>query len=420
MTTPLLTLEDLGLDRLRGVATLVRVDFNVPLAGGAVSDDTRLVEALPTLRELAGAGARLLLCSHHGRPKGQRNPKYSLEPVAKRLGELLATPVRFAADCVGEPARAAAAALAPGELALLENLRFHPGEEANDPAFAGALAELAEAYVDDAFGAAHRAHASVVGVPERLGPNGRKAAGRLMVREVEALERLLGSPARPFVAVIGGAKIEGKIDTLENLLPRLDRLVVGGGMANTFLAAQGRELGRSLVERDRVELAGDLLRRAAARGVEVVLPVDLVVTDDLELASAVRTVAADAVPAEAMAVDVGERSRELFARAVADAGTVFWNGPMGVFEKPPFAAGTRAVAQAVAASPGFTVIGGGETVAAANVAGVADRIGHVSTGGGASLELLGGKTLPGVAVLGRDRAAGATARRDASASGDAR
>ena len=394
----LLQLEDLDLPTLQNLPILVRVDFNVPMKEGKLLDDTRLVEALPTLRELTAAGARLLLCSHCGRPKGERNPKYSLQPAAERLAELLGRPVSFAADCIGEPAAAAAEQLAPGGVALLENLRFHAGEEDNDPAFAKALAAPARAYVDDAFGSAHRAHASVTGVLQYLP---RKAAGRLMVREVEALSRLLGEPERPFAAILGGAKIEGKIDTLENLLPRLDVLMVGGGMANTFLAAHGYDLQASLVERDRLELASDILGRAAERGIEFLLPTDLVVADSLEAPTEVRTVPADAVPAGCLALDIGPETRAAFAAAIASAKTLFWNGPLGVFEKPPFDVGTRAVAQALAGCAGFTLIGGGETVAAAHQAGVADRLGHVSTGGGASLEFLAGRSLPGVAALAR-------------------
>ncbi|HRC85577.1 MAG TPA: phosphoglycerate kinase [Thermoanaerobaculia bacterium] len=392
----LLTLEDLDLAQLHGVRVLTRVDFNVPIADGKVMDDTRLTEVLPTLSELAAAGARVVLVAHQGRPKGQPNPKYSLKPAADRLAELIGKPVAFAADCVGEPAASAVAALKPGGLCLLENLRFHPGEEANDAAFAGELARLGEAYVDDAFGAAHRAHASTVGAAALLP---RRAAGRLLVKEVTALSRLLGSPERPFAALLGGAKIEGKIDTLSNLLPRLDRLMVGGGMANTFLAAQGKDLQRSLVETERLELARSILEQAAERGVEVLLPTDLVVTDDLETPQRIETVAADAVPAGCLAVDVGPETRRAFAAAIATSRTLFWNGPLGVFEKPPFDAGTSAVAQALAGCQGFTVLGGGETVAAAHRAGVAEQVSHVSTGGGASLEFLAGRVLPGVAAL---------------------
>jgi phosphoglycerate kinase len=390
------TLEDLGLDRLGGTVVLVRVDFNVPLEDGRVGDDTRIVEALPTIRELSAAGARLLLASHCGRPKGERNPKYSLAPVATRLGELLGRPVAFAADCVGEPAERAAASLGDGGVALLENLRFHAGEEKNDPAFARDLAAPAAAYVDDAFGAAHRAHASITGVLDHLP---RSAAGRLLVREVEALSRLLGEPERPFAAILGGAKIEGKIDTLDNLLPRLDLLMVGGGMANTFLAARGADLKASLVERDRLELAREILARAAKAGIEVLLPSDLVAADSLESPTDVRAVAADELPDGFLALDVGPATRAAFAAAIARARTLFWNGPLGVFEKPPFDAGTRATARALADCAGFTLIGGGETVAAARQAGVVARLGHVSTGGGASLEFLAGKPLPGVVAL---------------------
>ncbi|QQR74674.1 MAG: phosphoglycerate kinase [Holophagales bacterium] len=394
--TRMLTLEDLDLGSLDGVPVLVRVDFNVPMKEGRVLDDTRLVEALPTLRELVAAGAKLLLCSHCGRPKGERNLKYSLRPAAERLGELLGKPVAFAEDCLGEPVARVVAELPAGGVAVLENLRFYPGEEKNDPEFARALAAPARAYVDDAFGSAHRAHASVTGVLPHLP---RKAAGRLMVREVEALGRLLGEPDRPFAAILGGAKIEGKIDTLENLLPRLDILMVGGGMANTFLAAQGHDLKASLVERERLDLARQILARATERGIEMLLPVDLVVTDSFDNPQRIETVTASAVPDGMLAVDVGPETRRRFAAAVGQARTLFWNGPLGVFEKPPFDAGTRAVAEALASCPGFTVIGGGETVAAAHQAGVAGRLGHVSTGGGASLEFLAGRELPGVAAL---------------------
>jgi len=395
----LLTLEDLDLASLAGRRVLVRVDYNVPMKDGSVMDATRLEESLPTLRELIAAGARVLLASHCGRPKGEPNPKYTLRPVAARLAELLGAPVAFAEDCVGEPAERAATALADGGVCLLENLRYHAGEEKNDATLAERLAALVGvdgAYVDDAFGSAHRAHASVVGVPSRIA---RKAAGRLLVREVVALGRLLGAPEKPFAAVLGGAKIEDKIDTLENLLPRLDVLMVGGGMANTFLVAQGHDLKASLFEPDRLELARTILARAAAQGSEVLLPTDVVVTDDLGNPTRVETVGVDAVPAGMKAVDVGPRTAAAFAEAIARARTLFWNGPLGVFEKPPFDAGTRAVAAAVGASPAFTVAGGGETIAAARQAGVLARLGHVSTGGGASLEFLAGKTLPGVAIL---------------------
>lgn len=396
----LLQLEDLGSDDLSGVPTFVRVDFNVPLSdSGEVTDTTRLEEALPTIRELSEAGACLLLASHCGRPRGSRNPRYSLRPVARKLVELLGRPVRFVEDCVGEPVRDVLDVLEPGGVCLLENLRFHAGEKANDPDFARQLAEPCEAYVDDAFGTAHRAHASVVGVAELFE---RRAAGRLMAREVHALGKLLDAPDRPFVAILGGAKIEGKIDTLKNLLPRLDALLLGGGMANTFLAAKGSHMADSLVEYDRVDVARDILAEAEEHGVEVMLPEDLIVTTDLDAPGPGMPVSAGRVPQGQKAVDVGSSTRLRFAAKIAEAGTLFWNGPLGVFEKPPFDEGTNEVADALADCPGFTVVGGGETVAAVRRAGVVDRLGHVSTGGGASLDFLAGKTLPGVAVLQRE------------------
>jgi phosphoglycerate kinase len=390
----LLTLEDLP--PLKGKCVLVRVDFNVPLADGQVKDATRLEESLPTLRELLAAGGRLLLVSHCGRPKNGPDPRFSLRPVASKLAELLGRPVGFAEDCVGPVAERAAAALSDGDLCVLENLRFHAGEEKNEPAFVEQLARLATVYVGDAFGSAHRAHASVVGVAERIGV---RAAGRLLAREVKALTHLLGDVKRPFVGILGGAKIEGKIETLENLLPRLDVLLLGGGMANTFLAAQGFDLKSSLVERERVELAKSIMAAAVARGTKVVLPQDVVVADSFEAPTEIRTVAVDAIPDKFMALDVGSLTRQAFIAECGVAGTLFWNGPLGVFEKPPFHEGTQQVAAGLALCAGFTVVGGGETVAAVNQAGVADQISHVSTGGGASLELLAGRILPGVAVL---------------------
>jgi phosphoglycerate kinase len=390
------TLDDLDPAALAERRVFVRVDFNVPLKEGRVTDATRLEEALPTIRELQKARARVLLASHCGRPKGKPDPKYTLRPVASKLAELLDCEVSFASDCIGDSARSASAALEPGGVCLLENLRYHAEEEANDPGFAAALAQLAEVYVDDAFGAAHRAHASIVGVPARLE---RKAAGRLLVREVEALSKLLGAPEKPFAALLGGAKIADKTETLENLLPRLDLLLVGGGMANTFLRARGFDLQASLVEEEAVELAGDILARAEKRGIEVFLPSDLVVADDLAEPGRIETVAADAIPADMKALDIGPATRRQFAQALKRARTLFWNGPLGVFEVPPFDAGTREVAAALAEARAYTVCGGGETVAAARQAGVLDKIDHVSTGGGAALEFLAGRELPGVAVL---------------------
>lgn len=399
---PIHTLDDFAANELENRRVLMRVDFNVPFDTAAdgqrqVMDATRLEEALPTIRELLAARARLVLMSHCGRPSGKPDDEFSLRPVAEKLGQLLGQPVGFAADCVGEVARRAVQATEPGSVLLLENLRFHPGEKANQADFAAELAEHGEIYVNDAFGAAHRAHASVVGVAEKIE---RRAAGRLLVREVEALGRLLEAPEKPFVGILGGAKISGKIDTLLNLLPRLDVLLLGGGMANTFLVA-GRELNLadSLVEPERYELAREILARAAAADTEVLLPTDLIVTDDFANPQRVEQVAADAVPAGMLAVDIGEDSRRRFASAVAKAGTLFWNGPLGVFEKPPFDAGTEAIAESLATCPGFTVVGGGETVAAVRRAGVEQQLGHVSTGGGASLELLAGKSLPALEVL---------------------
>ncbi|HKI87028.1 MAG TPA: phosphoglycerate kinase [Thermoanaerobaculia bacterium] len=391
-------LEDLGLDRLRGVAVFVRVDFNVPLADGRVADATRIEAAIPSLNVLRQAGARLVLASHLGRPKGKPDKALSLEPVAEKLGEILGQSVAFAPDSIGAPARAVVAQLGPGGICLLENLRFHAGEKANDPDFAAALADLAEAYVDDAFGTAHRAHASVVGVPEKLS---RKAAGRLLMGEISALSRLVDDPARPFFAVLGGAKISDKAATLSHLLGRLDKVFLGGGMANTLLAAQGLELADSLVERDSLELAREILAHASERGCELVLPTDLVVTDDLDHPQRIETVSVDAVPAGTKAVDVGPASIRAITAALPAAATLFWNGPLGVFEKPPFDKATVAVAAAVAAAPGYSVIGGGETLAAADRAGARESIDHVSTGGGASLEFLAGETLPGIAALER-------------------
>lgn len=394
--TDLYTLEDLDLGSLEGIPTLVRVDFNVPLDGDRVVDDTRLRAALPTIQELRAAGARILLLSHLGRPKGEIDPEFSLRPVAAALGELLDQPVAFATDCIGDAARQQAEELARGGICLLENVRFHAGETANDPEFSDALAALGEAYVNDAFGTAHRAHASTVGIPERLQ---RRAAGRLMVGEVEALGRLLGEPARPFAAIIGGAKIDTKVGTVRNLLPRLNLLILGGGMANTFLAAQGHDLAESLVEQDKIDVAREILDEATRRFIRVLLPVDLVVTDSLDNPSTIENVLVNAVPKGTLAVDIGEASRRAVTEALGKAKTILWNGPLGVFEKSPFDAGTVAVAAAVGMSPAFSVIGGGETVAAARQAGIVADIDHVSTGGGASLEFLAGKTLPGIAVL---------------------
>ena len=385
---------------LRGRRVLVRVDFNVPMANGQVLDATRLHEAAPTIRALRDLGARVLLLSHRGRPRGRVDPELSLRPVAGALANVLDQPVAFAGDCVGAVAQEAAAALGDGAVCLCENLRFHAGEESNDSALAARLAALGDIYVNDAFGTAHRAHASTAAICGRVD---RAFSGLLLERELRQLGRLLDDPPRPFVLVVGGAKIRGKIDTLLHLLPRVDRVLVGGGMSNTFLAAREIPLGSSLVEREALDMAKEIEAETAAHGAELLLPTDLVVTDSLDSTPAERRVRTapvqDGVPAGWLAVDIGPATRDAFAGAVKGAATLFWNGPMGVFETPPFDAGSRAVARAVAACPGFAAVGGGETVAAVKQEGLSDRIDHVSTGGGASLALLAGERLPAVEAL---------------------
>jgi phosphoglycerate kinase len=395
-----LTIRDLPEPQLRGRRVLVRVDYNVPLAGDRVTDDTRIRATLPTLEHLLARGARLVLISHLGRPQGRPDPAYSLAPAAERLRQLVSAPVSFVDEVVGERARAAAEALGPGEILVLQNVRFHPEEEANDPAFARHLAELADVYVNDAFGSAHRAHASTAGVAEVVRERGGvAAAGLLLERELAFLGRALQAPERPFVAILGGAKISGKIDVIENLLPRVDQLVIGGAMANTFLRALGLETGRSLVEEDRVPLATELLRRAESR---IILPVDAVVAAEADADSPARVLDRDNIPAEGRVLDIGPKSVATFRQYVERARTVLWNGPMGMFELERFAGGTDGVARAVAdatARGATTIIGGGDTAAAVEAAGLADRMTHVSTGGGASLEFLEGRILPGVAAL---------------------
>jgi phosphoglycerate kinase len=374
---------------------LVRNDFNVPLEDGRITDDLRIRASLPTLEWLLDHGARVVCCSHLGRPKGKPDERYSLAPVAPVLGEHLGREVTFVDDVAGDQARRAVMELDDGQVLLLQNLRFEPGEERNDPELAERLAVLAELYVDDAFGAAHRAHASVVGVAERLPAY----AGFLLAREVEVLSRLLEEPERPFVAVLGGSKVSDKLAVLSNLLDRVDSLVVGGGMCFTFLAAQGLEIGDSLFEPDKVDAVKELLAAAEREGKPVLLPSDVVVAREVAEDAERRTVPADGIEKGWKGLDIGPETAERFAAAVRDARTVFWNGPMGVFELAPFAEGTRRVAEAVAAADGFTVVGGGDSAAALAQLGLADRVDHLSTGGGASLELLEGKTLPGVAVI---------------------
>jgi phosphoglycerate kinase len=380
---------------LAGRRVFLRADLNAPLQGGAVSDDTRLTAVLPTLRHALDHGAAVVLASHLGRPKGGPDPAYSLQPVAERLTALLERPVPLAPDCVGDAVEGLAHALKPGEVLLLENLRFHPEEEANDDGFARRLAGLADVYVNDAFAAAHRAHASIAAITRHLQP---AAAGLLMRRELDALGRILEAPARPLAAVLGGAKVSDKIALVEHLLSRVDALLIGGGMAFTFLRALGHGVGKSLVEVDRIEMARSTLEAARRRGVQIVLPVDAIVASGLDSPSG-RAVSVRDIGPEQMGLDLGPLSVERFAAVLKNAKTIVWNGPMGVFERPAFATGTVALARVVADSGAFSVIGGGDTVAAVNQAGVAARIGYISTAGGAFLEFLEGRALPGVEAL---------------------
>lgn len=386
------SLADLG--DLDGARVLLRLDLNVPLADGIVQDSTRIDAALPTLRWVLDRASVVAVCSHLGKAKGTPDPDYSLAPVAEALEKALGRPVRFVPDCLDD----SIAAAEPGTLLLLENLRFHPGEKANDEDFARRLAEPFSHYVNDAFGTAHRSHASVVGAPE-LFADGRKAAGLLMEREVAALSRMVVNPEQPYVAVVGGAKVSTKTAPLQALVERVATLLIGGGMANTFLLAQGHDVGRSLVEPEMLDTALEVLRRAGDCGVTLELPTDVVVTDSLDDPQVIEVVAAEAVPSDLMIVDLGPDSRNRYANAILGAKTVFWNGPMGVFEVEPFDAGTLAVARAMADSDAFTVVGGGESVMAIKRAGVADAIDHVSTGGGASLQFLTGEPLPAIIAL---------------------
>ena len=381
---------------LAGKRVFLRVDLNVPLDDGRVAEDTRIRAVVPTIEHCLKAGASVILASHLGRPKGKVDLRYSLTPVAARLEELLGRPVPLLPDCAGPEVEAAAAALEPGDIVLLENLRFNPGEEANDPEFARRLAALAEVYVDDAFAAAHRAHASTEGITRFLQP---AAAGLLMARELEALGRIFERPERPVAAVLGGAKVSDKLALVEHLLTRVDALLIGGGMAFTFLAALGHGVGRSLLEAGRLEEARGILARARSLGVRVRLPVDVVAALSLDSADGIRTVGVREIPDELMGLDIGPLTVAQFGAALQGAKTAVWNGPMGVFEKPAFAAGTLGVARAVAGCGAFSVIGGGDTIAAVRLAGVIDRIGYISTAGGAFLEFLEGRVLPGVAAL---------------------
>ena len=382
-----------------GKKVLVRCDFNVPLKDGVITSDKRIVEALPTIKYLLSKNCKVILCSHMGKPKGEVVAKYSLAPVAARLTELLGVNVELAKDTVGPDAKAKAAALKDGEVLLLENTRFDKREEKNDPEFAKELASMAELYVSDAFGAVHRAHASTAGVADYLPA----VCGYLIQKEIGVMGKALTDPARPFVAILGGAKVSDKLNVINNLLGKVDTLIIGGGMAYTFLAAKGYEIGTSLFDAEKVDYCREMLAKAEKNGVKLLLPIDTVVAksfpDPIDGAVDVKTVDSDKIPADMMGLDIGEKTRALFADAVKNAKTVVWNGPMGVFENPTLAKGTIAVAQALADSDAITIVGGGDSAAACEQLGFASKITHISTGGGASLEFLEGKELPGIACL---------------------
>lgn len=386
------TIQDVN---VQGKKVFVRVDFNVPMKDGVITNDTRVRATLPTLNYLLDQGAAVILGSHLGRPKGQRVPEFSLAPVAVRLAELLGREVKLAPDCVGEEVSAMAAQLKSGEVLLLENLRYHKEEEKNDPEFAKALASLADVAVNDAFGVSHRAHASVEGITKFIPA----VAGYLMEKEIKFVGQAVADPVRPFVAIIGGAKVSDKIGVIDNLLTKVDTLIIGGGMANTFVAAQGYSVGKSLLEEDKLELARQLIAKAKETGVNLMLPTDMVVADRFAPDADHKNVSVDAIPADWMALDIGEETAKAYAASLADAKTVVWNGPMGVFEMDAFAHGTTAVAKAVAASDATSVVGGGDSISALQKTGLSDQITHISTGGGASLEFLEGKVLPGIAAL---------------------
>ena len=387
------TIEDVNPN---GRRVLVRVDFNVPLNdAGQITDETRIAAAVPTIRYLVGRGARVILVSHLGRPTGV-DEKLRMDPVAKALQQHLGQPVKKVDDCIGPKVEQAVQELRPGEVLLLENVRFHPEEENNDPEFAQALAKLADIYVDDAFGTAHRAHASTAGVVDYVRP---AVAGLLLHKEIEVLGKALDNPDRPFLAILGGAKVEDKLPVIEHLIAKVDVLLLGGGMAYTFLKAKGCEIGRSLLDEKHLHMVGALMAKMDQAGIEWQLPTDIVVAPEISDDAPREVVAADAIPADWMGLDIGPQTSDSFAAAIARAATVVWNGPMGVFERAAFAEGTRAVAQAMAESKATTIVGGGDTAAAVEQMGFADAMTHISTGGGASLEFLEGKELPGVAVL---------------------
>ena len=382
---------------VKGQRVLVRCDFNVPLQDGKITDENRLVASLPTIKKLIGDGGKVILCSHLGKPKGEPKPELSLAPVAVRLSELLGQEVKFAADpeVVGPNAKAAVAAMKDGEIVLLENTRYRIEETKNGEAFSKELASLCDVYVDDAFGTAHRAHCSNVGVTQYVKT---AAVGYLMQKEIDFLGNAVNNPARPFVAILGGSKVSSKISVINNLLDKVDTLIIGGGMAYTFMKAQGGKIGTSLVEDDYLDYANDMIKKAADKGVNMLIPVDTVIADAFANDANVKVVDAGQIDDGWMGLDIGPKTRELFANAVKDAKTVVWNGPMGVFEMPNFAAGTVAVAQALADTDAVTIIGGGDSAAAVNQLGFGDKMTHISTGGGASLEFLEGKELPGVAA----------------------
>lgn len=389
-----MTINDID---VKGKRVLVRVDFNVPVDDkGNITDDRRIKAAIPTIKTLSDRGAKVILVSHFGRPKGGPDNKYRMDNMAKRLGELMGTTIVKVNDCIGDEPKNAIAKLAPGGIVLLENVRFYKEEEANDEGFAKKLSELADVYVNDAFGTAHRAHASTAGVAKFLKP---AVSGYLMQKEIDIMGKALSNPERPFVAILGGAKVADKLGVIKNLLEKVDTLIIGGGMAYTFLKAQGSEIGKSLLDAEKIDFAKEMIAQAKSKGVQLLLPVDTVVTDDFKNPTLSKTVASNEIPAELQGVDIGPETIKIFSKAIVDAKTVVWNGPMGVFEVAQFAVGTRAVAEALTKCKGTSIVGGGDSAAAVEQMGFAEKVSHVSTGGGASLEFLEGIELPGIAVL---------------------